>query len=73
MRVILVEDATTLQEVEIVAYGVQKKVTMTGAIASVKSEDLTRTSVGSVANILGGQMTGLTTVQYSGEPGSGCC
>ena len=35
-----------------------------------KSEDLTRTSVGSVANILGGQMTGLTTVQYSGEPGS---
>lgn len=43
---------------------------MTGAIASVKSEDLTRTSVGSVANILGGQMTGLTTVQYSGEPGS---
>lgn len=38
---------------------------MTGAIASVKSEDLTRTSVGSVANILGGQMTGLTTVQYS--------
>lgn len=70
MRVILVEDATSLQEVEVVAYGVQKKVTMTGAISSVKSEDLTRTSIGSVANILGGQMTGLTTVQYSGEPGS---
>ncbi|MFV0586932.1 SusC/RagA family TonB-linked outer membrane protein [Bacteroides reticulotermitis] len=70
MRVTLLEDATTLQEVEIVAYGVQKKVTVTGAIASVKGEDLTRTSVGSVANVLGGQMTGLTTVQYSGEPGS---
>ena len=70
MRVVLVEDATALQEVEIVAYGVQKKVTMTGAIASVKSEALTRTSVGSVSNVLGGQMTGLTTVQYSGEPGS---
>lgn len=70
MRVILAEDATALQEVEIVAYGVQKKITMTGAIASVKSEALTRTSVGSVSNVLGGQMTGLTTVQYSGEPGS---
>lgn len=70
MRIILVEDATSLQEVEIVAYGVQKKVTMTGAIASVKSEDLTRTSIGSVGNVLGGQMTGLTTVQYSGEPGA---
>ena len=69
MRVVLVDDTQMLQEVEVVAYGTQKKVTMTGAIASVRSEDLTRTSVGSVGNVLGGQMTGLTTVQYSGEPG----
>lgn len=70
MRVVLTEDATALQEVEIVAYGVQKKVTVTGAIASVKADDLVRTPVGSVSNILGGQMSGLTTVQYSGEPGA---
>lgn len=70
MRVVLSEDATALQEVEIVAYGVQKKVTMTGAVASVKTEALTRTSIGSVSNVLGGQMAGLTTVQTSGEPGS---
>ena len=59
-----------LQGIEIVAYGVQKKVTVTGAISSVKSEDLVRTSVGSVNNVLGGQLSGVTTVQYSGEPGS---
>ena len=41
MKVILVEDVTALEEVEIVAYGTQKKVTMTGAIASVKGEELT--------------------------------
>ena len=29
-----------------------------------------RTPVSSVTNVLGGQMTGLTTVQYSGEPGA---
>ena len=62
--------AVSLNTVEVVAYGVQKKVTMTGAISSVKSEDLVRTSVGSVNNILGGQLSGVTTVQYSGEPGS---
>lgn len=62
--------AVNLNTVEVVAYGVQKKVTMTGAISSVKSEDLIRTSVGSVNNILGGQLSGVTTVQYSGEPGS---
>lgn len=61
--------AVSLNTVEVVAYGVQKKVTMTGAISSVKSEDLVRTSVGSVNNVLGGQLSGVTTVQYSGEPG----
>ena len=61
--------AVSLNTVEVVAYGVQKKVTMTGAISCVKSEDLVRTSVGSVNNVLGGQLSGVTTVQYSGEPG----
>lgn len=70
MRITLTDDATTLQEVEVVAYGVQKKVTVTGAISSVKGEDVLRAPTGSVANVLAGQMTGLTTVQYSGEPGS---
>lgn len=63
-------DGVQLAAVEVVAYGVQKKVTMTGAVSSVKSEDLIRTSVGSVNNVLGGQLSGVTTVQYSGEPGS---
>lgn len=70
MKVTLKEDNAMLQAVEVVAYGTQKKVTMTGAISSVKSEDLVRTSVGSVNNVLGGQLSGVTTVQYSGEPGS---
>lgn len=70
MQVVLKEEATSLKAVEVVAYGVQKKVTVTGAISSVKSEDLVRTSVGSVNNVLGGQLSGVTTVQYSGEPGS---
>lgn len=70
MTIQLSENSELLGEVEVVAYGVQKKVTMTGAVASVKSEDLVRTSVGSVNNVLGGQLSGVTTVQYSGEPGS---
>jgi anti-anti-sigma factor len=70
MRVVLEEEATMLKGVEIVAYGVQKKVTVTGALSSVKNEDLTRTPVSSVNNVLAGQLSGVTTVQYSGEPGS---
>ena len=70
MKVTLEEESTMLQGVEIVAYGVQKKVTVTGALSSVKAEDLTRTPVSSVNNVLAGQLSGVTTVQTSGEPGS---
>ena len=70
MRVTLKTDAVALQGVEVVAYGVQKKVTVTGALSSVKSEELTRTPVSSVNNVLAGQLSGVTTVQFSGEPGS---
>ena len=70
MKVTLQEESTMLQGVEVVAYGVQKKVTVTGALSSVKAEELTRTPVSSVNNVLAGQLSGVTTVQTSGEPGS---
>lgn len=70
MEVVLKDDSQMLGEVEVVAYGVQKKVSVTGSIASVKGEELVKTPTGSISNMLSGQMAGLTTVQYSGEPGS---
>ena len=66
----LQESSTSLKGVEVVAYDVQKKVTVTGAISSVKAEDLTRTPVSSVSQVLAGQLTGVSSVQYSGEPGN---
>lgn len=70
MVITLAENSTLLGDVEVVAYGVQKKVTVTGAIASVKGEDLLSTPVSSVNNVLAGQLSGVTTIQSSGEPGS---
>lgn len=70
MTITLAENSTLLQDVEVVAYGVQKKVTVTGAIASVKGDDLLATPVSSVNNVLAGQLSGVTTIQSSGEPGS---
>ena len=70
LKISLQEESTMLQGVEVVAYGVQKKVTVTGALSSVKAEELTRTPVSSVNNVLAGQLSGVTTVQTSGEPGS---
>lgn len=67
---VLDEDNEALEGVEIVAYGTQQKVTVTGALSSVKGDDVVRTPVSSVNNVLAGQLAGVTTVQYSGEPGA---
>ncbi|MDR1454147.1 MAG: TonB-dependent receptor [Tannerella sp.] len=69
LAVILEEDTQMLGEVQVVAYGVQKKATLTGAISGVKGDELLKTPTSSVNNVLSGLVTGLTSVQYSGEPG----
>lgn len=70
MLIVLQEDAQLLGEVQVVAYGVQKKVSITGAISSMKGDDLLKTPAGSISNMLSGQVTGISSVQYSGEPGA---
>ncbi|HWK57156.1 MAG TPA: TonB-dependent receptor [Parapedobacter sp.] len=69
INVTLEEDVAGLEEVVVVGYGTQKKLTVTGAISSVGSADLIKSPNASVANTLAGRVTGLATVQYSGRPG----
>ncbi|MDR0572997.1 MAG: TonB-dependent receptor [Tannerella sp.] len=66
----LLEDARLLEEVIVVAYGTQKKVSVTGAISSVNTEELRVTSSASIANALAGRVAGLTSMQrVGGQPG----
>jgi TonB-dependent SusC/RagA subfamily outer membrane receptor len=61
--------AGSLNEVVVVGYGAQKKVTVTGAISSVSGKELTRMPVSNVSNMLLGSTSGISGVQTSGEPG----
>lgn len=70
IKITLQEDANTLGEVTVVAYGVQKKETLTGAISSVKTDQLLQSPNASIANSLAGKITGLSSVQSSGQPGA---
>ncbi len=70
LNIVLEDDSQMLGEVQVVAYGVQKKVSVTGAISSMKGDDLLKTPAGSISNVLSGQVTGVSSVQYSGEPGA---
>ena len=63
-------DNTFLDEVQVVAYGQQRRVTVTGAVSSISSDDILKSPSGSVANALAGAITGVSSVQVSGQPGA---
>lgn len=70
INVQLHENVQSLEEVTVVAYGVQKKATLTGAISSVGTEALLKSPSASVANSLAGQLPGVSSMQASGQPGA---
>lgn len=67
--IVLASDNMKIDDVVVVAYGSQKKETLTGAISSVSTDDLLVTPVSDVSNVLAGKMTGVATVQTTGQPG----
>lgn len=70
-KIVMVEDTQALDEVVVVGYGTQKKVNLTGAVATVKGDDITKRPVVNAANMLQGLMPGVQVVQSTGQPGSG--
>ncbi len=70
INVTLVEDVQMLEEVVVVGYGVQRKSDVTGAIASVKSEDIQNRTVTSVAQGMQGKVSGVFVQVGSGLTGS---
>jgi TonB-linked SusC/RagA family outer membrane protein len=61
--------AQDLTEVVVIGYGTQKKKEVTGAVASVKAEDLANIVTSDLGNALQGQISGVNVVS-SGEPGT---
>lgn len=69
INVTMSEETIGIEEVVAVGYGTQTKASLTGAISSVKAEDLISTKSGDVTNMLAGKMSGVRIVQRTGEPG----
>lgn len=69
VNVTLSEDSQYLDDVVVVAFGKQKKETVTGAISMVQTKDLVQSPQANVSNMLAGRLPGLLAVQRSGEPG----
>lgn len=70
VQVTMVSDAAMLDEVVVVGYGEQKKVSVTGSVATVDEKELKKSSSASLASALAGRLSGLTTIQTGGgQPG----
>jgi TonB-linked SusC/RagA family outer membrane protein len=69
LNVALAVDETGLDEVIVVAYGTQKKSSVTGAIAVVNSEELKTVTSPNVNTMLQGKVAGVQVLNTSGKPG----
>jgi TonB-linked SusC/RagA family outer membrane protein len=66
----LVPDSKTLDEVIVVGYGTQKKRDLTGAVASIRGDELPRTANTTLGQMLKSQVPGLSYTQTSNQPGA---
>ena len=70
INVDLVADIQQLNEVVVVGYGTQEKVTLTGAVSNIKGEEMLRTKNENPQNMLTGRIAGVRVWQKSAEPGT---
>lgn len=64
------EDLQSLEEVVVIGYGTMRRKDLTGAVASVKGDDLVANPVSNVAQALQGRLPGVNVVSQDGRPGA---
>ena len=69
--VVLLLDTETLDEVVVVGYGTVKKSDLTGAVASVKAQDIEKSGALNFDQAIQGRAAGVVVTQSSGSPGAG--
>jgi len=70
LSIILAEDSQALNEVVVVGYGTARKSDLTGAVSSIKGENLLNRSTQQLSTAMQGQLAGVQVTRTSGEPGA---
>lgn len=70
LNVVMESDNELLDEVVVIGYGQQRKVTLTGSVSNVGGKELLKSPAASLGNTLSGKLPGLQSVQYTGVPGA---
>src|SRR5690625_4363829 len=70
LEIVMTSDSQLLDEVVVVGYGAQKKREVTGAIGSIKMDELPSRPIGNIGQTLYGKIPGVQILQASGRPGA---
>lgn len=70
IQVVLKAANNGLNEVVVVGYGTQKKVNLTGAISTVKADDINNIPAANLSNVIAGRAAGITAVGSTGLAGA---
>ena len=70
LKVVMEEASIGLEEVVAVGYGVQRKESVVGAISQIGTESLTMAGTDNISNAIAGKLSGVLTIQDTGEPGA---
>ncbi len=71
INIVLQADVTSLDEVVVIGYGTERKIDLTGSVATVSSSDFERTPVVNASDALAARAPGLNITAGSGAPGAG--
>ncbi len=66
----LVQDGKTLNDVIVIGYGTQKRLAVTGAVSSIKGDQIAETPVANISNSIAGKIAGVSMRPNGGQPGS---
>jgi TonB-linked SusC/RagA family outer membrane protein len=69
INVIMQEESESLDEVMVVGYGTQRKISVVASITTIEPTKLKTSTTRSLSNNLAGNLGGIIGVQRSGEPG----
>jgi TonB-linked SusC/RagA family outer membrane protein len=70
VNVSLVQETKQIDEIVVVGYGTQKKESVVGAVTQVNNTALIKSGTLNVTGALSGKMSGVLTIQQTGEPGA---
>jgi TonB-linked SusC/RagA family outer membrane protein len=71
INVVLNESKLMLDEIVVIGYGTVRKSDLTGAVSSIKSEDIRKITSNNPTQALQGKVTGVQVTTTSGAPGAG--